>query len=589
MMPRMTGHRPWFASYPPDVPTSLEPYPEASLFSLVESAAGRFPDRPAIAWFGKHLRYAGLLQEVERCSAMLARLGVRQGDRVALIVPNSPPYVIAFYACQRLGAIVVGNNPLYTKREMEHQLRDAEPKVVLVADLLYADFADVFAAAGVGTVVVTRLNDYMPLVKKLLAPLAVFRKQQKAAGKPWPPVAKDAPVLRWHREMRTAAPMPPVATVRPKEDPAVLIYTGGTTGIAKGAMLSHYNLQCNARQGAAWCRIVDGEDAVLAALPFFHSYGLLAMNLTMLSAAKLIPVPNPRDIHLLLELIQKEEPSLFPGVPRLYIAINENPKTPEFDLKSIKACVSGAAPLPVAVAKEFERVTDGGQVVEGYGLTECSPVTHANPFNGMRKPGHIGLPIPDTDARIISLEDPDLEMPPGEPGELCIRGPQVMLGYWHRPEETALSIRNGWLHTGDVAQVDTAGYFKIVDRLKDMILVSGFNVYPNEVEDVLYMHPKISKAAVIGIPDDRTGEAVKAFVVLKEGESLTADELIAWIRDPAQGLTGYRVPHEVEFRDSLPETMVGKVLRRILSDEERQRRALAEAASAPSPAPPLTS
>ena len=520
---------------------------------------------------------------------MLARLGVRQGDRVALIVPNSPPYVIAFYACQRLGAIVVGNNPLYTKREMEHQLRDAEPKAVLVADLLYADFADVFAAAGIATVVVTRLNDYMPPVKKLLAPLAVFRKQQRAAGKPWPPVAKDAPVLRWHQEMRTAAPMPPAATVRPKEDPAVLVYTGGTTGIAKGAMLSHYNLQCNARQGATWCQIVDGEDAVLAALPFFHSYGLLAMNLTMLSAAKLIPVPNPRDIHLLLELIQKEKPSLFPGVPRLYIAINENPKTPEFDLKSIRACVSGAAPLPVAVAKEFERVTDGGQVVEGYGLTECSPVTHANPFNGVRKPGHIGLPIPDTDARIMSLDDPDLEMPPGEPGELCIRGPQVMLGYWHRPEETALSIRNGWLHTGDVAQVDAEGYFKIVDRLKDMILVSGFNVYPNEVEDVLYMHPKISKAAVIGIPDDRTGEAVKAFVVLKDGESLTADELIAWVRDPAQGLTGYRVPHQVEFRDSLPETMVGKVLRRILSDEERQRRVSAEAASAPAPAPPSTS
>jgi long-chain acyl-CoA synthetase len=587
MMPRMTDHRPWFASYPSDVPASLEPYPEASLFSLVESAAGRFPDRPAIAWFGKRLSYAGLLAEIERCSAMLARLGVGQGDRVALIVPNSPPYVIAFYACQRLGAIVVGNNPLYTKREMEHQLRDAEPTVVLVADLLYADFAEVFASAGIRTVVVTRLNDYMPLVKKLLAPFAVFRKQQKAAGKPWPPVAKDAPVLRWHRELGADAPMPPVATVRPKEDAAVLIYTGGTTGVAKGAMLSHDNLQCNARQGAAWFpNIVDGEDALLAALPFFHSYGLLAMNLTMLIAGKLIPVPNPRDIHMVLELIQKEEPSLFPGVPRLYIAINENPKTPGFDLKSIKACVSGAAPLPPAVAKEFERVTGGGQVVEGFGLTECSPVTHANPFNGVRKPGHIGLPVPDTDARIMSLDDPDQELPPGEPGELCIRGPQVMLGYWRRPEETALSIRNGWLHTGDVAQVDAEGYFKIVDRLKDMILVSGFNVYPNEVEDVLYMHPQISKAAVIGIPDDRTGEAVKAFVVLKEGASLTAEELIAWTRDPAQGLTGYRVPHEVEFRDSLPETMVGKVLRRVLTDEERQRRVAAESGSAAAPSPP---
>jgi long-chain acyl-CoA synthetase len=312
------------------------------------------------------------------------------------------------------------------------------------------------------------------------------------------------------------------------------------------------------------------------------------MNLTMLIAGKLIPVPNPRDIHMVLELIQKEEPSLFPGVPRLYIAINENPKTPGFDLNTIKACVSGAAPLPMAVAEEFERVTGGGQVVEGFGLTECSPVTHANPFNGVRKPGHIGLPVPDTDARIMSLEDPDQEMPPGEPGELCISGPQVMLGYWRRPEETALSIRNGWLHTGDVAQVDADGYFKIVDRLKDMILVSGFNVYPNEVEDVLYMHPKISKAAVIGVPDDRTGEAIKAFVVVKEGASLTAEELIAWTRDPAQGLTGYRVPHQVEFRDSLPETMVGKVLRRVLTDEERKRRVAADSGSAAAPAPPST-
>ena len=582
MMPPMTGHRPWFASYPPDVPKTLEPYPEESLFALLEGSAGRFPDRPAIAWFGAHMSYATLLNEVQRCSAMLAGLGVTQGDRVALIVPNSPPYTIAFYACQRIGAIVVGNNPLYTKREMEHQLRDADPKVVLVADLMYADFADVFAEVGIANVVVTRLNDYMPLIKRLLAPIAVFRKQQRAAGKPWPPVPKGAPVLWWNDAMRRAGAVPPAATVRPREDAAVLIYTGGTTGVAKGAMLSHHNLTCNARQGAAWFpQIVDGEDALLAALPFFHSYGLLAMNLTMLIGAKLIPVPNPRDIHMVLELIQKEKPSLFPGVPRLYIAVNENPNTPKFDLKSIMACVSGAAPLPVAVAEEFERVTGGGQVVEGFGLTECSPVTHANPFNGVRKAGHIGLPIPDTDVRIISLVDPDKEMPVGEPGELCIKGPQVMLGYWRRPEETALSIRNGWLHTGDVAQVDDEGYFKIVDRLKDMIIVSGFNVYPNEVEDVLYMHPKISKCAVVSVPDDRTGEAVKAFVVLKNGESLTAEELTAWCRDPAQGLTGYRIPREIEFRDSLPETMVGKVLRRLLQDEERAKREAAEAGTAP--------
>jgi len=584
MMPRMTDQRPWLASYPADVPKTLEPYPQESVFALLEAAAGRHPDLPAIAWFGKRMTYRQLLDEVERCSAMLGAFGVGKGDRVAMIVPNSPPYVIAFYAAQRLGAIAVGNNPLYTKREMEHQLRDAEPKVVLVADLLYADFADVLSGLGNVPVIVTRLNDYMPPVKKLLAPVAVFRKQQKAAGKPWPPVPKDATVLRWNDGMGRGDPIPPAATVDPRNDTAVLIYTGGTTGIAKGAMLSHDNLTANARQATAWISgIEDGKESVLCALPFFHSYGMLAMSVGILNAGKLVPVPNPRDLHMVLELIHEERATLFPGVPRLYVAINEHPQTPKFDLKSIKACVSGAAPLPLAVAKEFERVTEGGQLVEGYGLTECSPVTHANPFDGVRKPGYIGMPIPDTDVRIMSLDDPDREMPAGEAGELCIKGPQVMLGYWRRPEETALMIRNGWLHSGDVAVMDEQGYFKIVDRLKDMILVSGFNVYPNEVEDVLYHHPAISKCAVIGVPDDRTGERVKAFVVLKAGASLTGEELIAWCKDPEQGLTGYRVPHEVEFRDALPETMVGKVLRRVLHDEERSKR---EAAGTAAPSAP---
>jgi long-chain acyl-CoA synthetase len=580
IMPRMNGQRPWLRSYPSDVPRSLDPYPEESVFSLLESSARRFPDRPAIAWFGKTMTYAQLLEEVERCSALLAGHGVKKGDRVAMIMPNSPPFTIAFYACMRLGAVAVGNNPIYTHREMRHQLEDADVSVVLVADLMYADFADVFAELGIDQVIVTRLNDYMPLVKKLLAPTLKFKKQQVANGKPWPPVPADAPVLRWSQALKKTGPVPPVATVTPTQDVAVLIYTGGTTGVAKGAMLSHHNITSNARQSASWFpSIEDGREAVLAALPFFHSYGLLAMNLTILIAAKLIPMPNPRDIHMVLELIDHEKPTLFPGVPRLYVAVNEHPDVAKFDLKSIMACVSGAAPLPVAVAKEFERVTGGGQLVEGYGLTECSPVTHANPFNGTRKPGHIGLPIPDTDVRIMSLDDPDKEMPPGEPGELCIMGPQVMLGYWHRPEESALAIRNGWFHTGDVAVMDADGYFKIVDRLKDMIIVSGFNVYPNEVEDVLYHHPAISKAAVIGLPDDRTGERVKAYVVLKEGQTLTVEELLAWCKDPEQGLTGYRAPKEIEFRESLPETLVGKVLRRALQEEERAKAEAAAAAS----------
>ncbi|HEY7478032.1 MAG TPA: long-chain fatty acid--CoA ligase [Actinomycetota bacterium] len=573
----MTDHRPWFASYPPGVPHSLEPYPEESMFSMLEASARRFPENPALAWFGKHMSYSGLLAEVERCSAMLAGMGVGRGDRVALIMPNAPHYTIAYYATARLGGVITGCNPIYTQREMDHQLRDADPTVVIVADLMYADFAEVFADVGIRNVVVMRLNDYMPLVKKLLAPIAVFKKQQRAAGKPWPPVPKDAPVTRWHVGIRSAGTIPPVATVKPKEDVAGLIYTGGTTGISKGAALSHYNITSNTRQARAWFpTIEDGTDAILGVLPFFHSFGMVAHNLAILKGLKLIPIPNPRDIHMVLESIAKERASLFAGVPRMYIALNENPKTPEYDLKSLKVCVSGAAPLPAAVAEEFERITEGGRLLEGYGLTETSPLASANPFDGVRKPGTIGLPAPDTDFKLVSLDDPETELGVDEPGELCIKGPQVMLGYWQRPEESALMIRNGWLHTGDIAVMDADGYFTIVDRLKDMIIVSGFNVYPTEVEDVLYRNPKISKCAVIGVPDDRTGERVKAYIVLKEGVTATPEEIIAWTKDPEQGLTGYRAPHEIEFRDALPETMIGKVLRRVLQEEERAKRGAGE-------------
>jgi long-chain acyl-CoA synthetase len=338
-------------------------------------------------------------------------------------------------------------------------------------------------------------------------------------------------------------------------------------------MLSHRNVVANAMQGAAYLEIGEATEVLLGSLPFFHSFGMLVMNVAILQADKLIPVPNPRDLHLVMEEIQKEKPTFVPGVPRFFNALNESPLAQKFDLSSVTACISGAAPLPTAVAERFAEITHGAVLVEGYGLTEASPVTHANPLRGERRAGAIGMPVPDTDCKIVDLEDPDHELGPGERGELCVRGPQVMLGYWNRPEETALAVRNGWLHTGDVAVMDPDGYFRIVDRLKEMIIVSGFNVYPNEVEEAFYRHPKISKVAVIGVPDQQTGEAVKAFVVLKEGETATPEELIAWGRDPANGLTAYRAPKQVELRDSLPETLVGKVLRRVLMEEERRRQA----------------
>jgi long-chain acyl-CoA synthetase len=573
MMRAMTSHRPWFRSYPSDVPRTLEPYPRISVFGMLEASARKYPGANAIAWFGRKLTFTDLLAEAERCSAALAGVGVGRGDRVALVMPNCPQYVIAYYATVRLGAVVVGNNPLYTKREMEHQLRDCGANVVIVLDLLHSDFADVFRAVGVDHVIVARLNDYMPFPKRQLAPIVKFRKTQREQGKPWPPVPKGAPVLWWEAWMKAAGPVPVAAQVDAETEPAGFIYTGGTTGVSKGAMLSHRNLVANAMQGASYLNIGEGNEALLGSLPFFHSFGMLVMNVAILRAGKLIPIPNPRDLHLVMEEIDKEKPTFVPGVPRFFSALNDSPLARKLDLRSVRASISGAAPLPSAVAEKFAEITHGAVLVEGYGLTEASPVTHANPLKGVRKPGSIGLPVPDTDCRIVDLDDPDRELGVGERGELCVSGPQVMLGYWNRPEDTSIAIRNGWLHTGDVATMDEDGYFRIVDRLKEMIIVSGFNVYPTEVEEALFRHPKVSKAAVIGVPDERTGEAIKAFVVLKEGATATPQEILDWARDPANGLTAYRAPKQVEIRESLPETLIGKVLRRVLMEEERRKAA----------------
>lgn len=567
----VTDHRPWYRNYPEGVPRTLQPYPEASAFSMLAGAAERHPDAPAIAWFGRHISYRGLLREVERLSAALASLGVRKGDRVGLLLPNCPQYVIAYYATLRMGAVIVGNNPLYTQRELQHQLSDAGCSVVIALDRFFPNVEAVRRDVGDPQVVCTKLTDYMPVPLSVLAPIKL-RRDARRDGEPWPPVPKGAPVRWWRRLVEEAGPPPPLAVVEPRTDPAGFIYTGGTTGLAKAAVLSHFNLVANAMQSAAWFPdLGDGTDAMMCVLPFFHSYGMtVCMNVSVYRAAKMILVPR-FDLHMVLKEIQRERPTLFPGVPRLYVALNEAPETRKYDLRSIKACLSGAAPLPPAVAERFREITGGARLVEGYGLTECSPVTHANPIYGRAKEGSIGMPIPDTDCKLVSLDDPGREVGPGEEGELCVRGPQVMLGYWNRPEETAQAIRDGWLHTGDVARMDEEGYFQIVDRIKEMIIVSGFNVYPTEVEQVLYRHPKVQKVSVVGVPDATTGEAVKAYIVLKPGETATAEEIVAWCRDPEQGLTGYRVPRHVEFRDSLPETLVGKVLRRMLTEEEEQR------------------
>jgi long-chain acyl-CoA synthetase len=577
--------RPWLANYPEGVPRSLAPYPERSLYQLLEGSAASYPDRPATVFFGKHLSYAELLRQVDQFARVLVSLGVKKGDRVALVLPNCPQYVVAVYAAARIGAVFVGTNPLYTEREMEHQLADCGAEVCVVLDSLYPKVAAVRAATYVRTVIVTKVTDAMPFPLSVLAPIEL-RREARREGHPWPPVPREADVLWWRTLTSRALPPVPAADLDPAEDLASLVYTGGTTGPAKGAMLTHANLVTNAEQSAAWFPgLEDGAESLMCVLPFFHSYGLtVCMNLGILKAGKLILMPR-FDLPRVLKAVEKEHASLFPGVPRLYIAINESPETPKHDLRSIKACLSGAAPLPGAVAEKFERIT-GGRLVEGFGMTEASPVTHANPVTGERRIGAIGMPIPDTDCRIVDMADWTLEMPAGESGEMVIAGPQVMKGYWNRPEESASTLRRDgagrtWLLSGDIAVMDGEGYFTIVDRKKDMILVSGFNVYPTEIEEVLYRHPKIKRVCVVGVPDLRTGEAVKAFVVVADGEvpgeTITAEEIVAFARDPRNGLTGYRIPKLVEFRESLPETLVGKVLRRVLLDEERAKAAAAPA------------
>jgi long-chain acyl-CoA synthetase len=579
-------HRPWLESYPEGVPKTLEPYPEKSLYSMLADAAARFPKNPAISFrppgapMGKAITYRELERLVDQFSRVLSSVGVQKGDRVGLILPNIPQYVIGYYAALRLGAVVVGNNPLYTERELSHQLKDAGIEVVVVLENLYPKLAAIRDEVGLREVIVTRLPDFLPFPVSLLASRAMKKDAQKK-GEPWPPVPADAKVRWWKDLMAGSYPAADPGEVNAKEDLAGLIYTGGTTGLSKGAMLTHYNLVSNVVQGRAWFPdLRDGEEAVMCVLPFFHSFGMtVAMNVGIHMAAKLV-LEVQFDLKATLASIQREKVTMFPGVPRIYIAINESKETPNFDIQSIRACFSGAAPLPLAVQEKFENLT-GGKIVEGYGLTETSPIATSQPIEGTRKPGSIGVPIPDTDSRIVDLDDWTKEVPPGGEGELMIAGPQVMQGYFNRPEETEQVIKTDgegrrWLLTGDISKMDDEGYFFIVDRKKDMIIVSGFNVYPTDIEQVLYHHPKIQKVAVVGIPDETTGEAVKAYIVLKEGETATEDDIRAYVKDPKQGLTGYRAPKLIELRDSLPETMVGKVLRRVLVDEEKKKKAAAE-------------
>jgi long-chain acyl-CoA synthetase len=544
--------RPWLRFYEPGVPHTLA-YPDIAVPHFLDETAARYPRATGTVFFGAQLTFQELHALAGRFAAALQRLGVKPGDRVSLHLPNSPQFVIAYYGALRAGAIVVPFNPLYVEREIEHQLVDSGAEVAVTLDLLYPRLAAVRPRTRVREVITTAINDFFPPLLRLLYPIKARREGHVVAV----PAARD--IHRFRILVAAGGPAEPVQ-IDPRST-AVLLYTGGTTGVPKGAVLTHRNLVCNVLQARAWFTALrPAMDTLVAVIPFFHSYGMTsAMNFSVATGTRMVLIPRFQ-LDMVLKTIDRYRPQIFPGVPTIYSAINSYPELKRHDLSSITTCVSGAAGLPVEVQKRFETAT-GGKLVEGYGLTETSPITHVNPINGVRKAGSIGIPVPDTDARIVDANADGV-------GELAITGPQVMTGYWHQPSETAQVLRDGWLFTGDMAKVDGDGFFYIVDRKKEMILTGGYNVFPREVEEVLYGHPAVQDAAAIGVPDPNRGEVVKAFVVMKEGQHTTADDVIEYCRPR---LAPYKVPKFVEFRTQLPKSLIGKILRRVLVEEERSR------------------
>ncbi len=551
----MQIERPWLKSQ--EARYAGEPPPEKPVFTVLSESAEKFPDRVCVHYNGSDFTYAEMEDLSSRFASALISLGVRRGDRVAIFLPNIPQFLIAYFGIVKAGGIVVTNNPIYKERELEYQLRDSGAEVIIAtSDVvkgndLYKALESCRGRLNLRHVISTSVTDYLPPLKRRLAGLVGVKDVQR----------KDT--LDFRRLLKSNPPLECPAEVDPKKDVAQLQYTGGTTGVSKGAVLTHYNLYSNAVYLA---RLIEASrrDVSLCVLPLFHIYGLTAcMNAPLSAGAELVLLPSFH-VEEVMKTIQKRKVTLFCGAPAMYIAINNNPKVRNFDLRSVRACASGGSALPVAVRKRFIELT-GGNLVEGYGLSETSPVTHMNPvLGGIVKDGSIGPPFPETDAVVVDLDDPEKVLPVGSVGELAVSGPQVMKGYWNQPAETAQVMRNGWLLTGDIAKMDDEGYFYIVDRKKDMVNVGGFKVYPRDVEEVLFENPAIKEAGVVGMPDDFSGEAVKAFVVLKDpSKRLTEKEVIDFC---AQRLAKYKVPKKVEFVPELPKTLIGKVLHRKLRE-----------------------
>jgi long-chain acyl-CoA synthetase len=559
---------PWLAHYDKGVPQTIE-YPKAPLFHFLEEAARQYPDRACTIFKGAVISYREMNALSDNMAAALAEMGVKKGDRVGIFMPNTPQFVIAYFGILKAGGVVVAVNPTYPPDEVVTPVNDANIEIMFTLSRFYNTLKKTRDKSKLKRIIVTNIKETLPPVLRLLFTLVKEKKEgdrveSLAEGDVW---MKD--LLAKH----VNSPKPNVEVL--PEDTALFQYSGGTTGVPKGAVAMHKNVVANTLQIKSWMTgLEEGKEVVLMGIPLFHVYGMVAgMNFAMASGAAMVMVPNARDLKDVLENISKYKTTIFPGVPLLYNAINNHPdvKAGKYDLSSIKACISGSAPLLRETKEQFERLT-GGRVFEGYGLSEAPTATHCNPLLGENKTGSIGMPLPDVDVKIISLDDGETEMPVGEIGEIVVNGPQVMKGYHNMPTETANTLRQmkdgrTWLFTGDIARMDEDGYFYIVDRKKELIKPGGFQVWPREVEEVIAAHPKVLEVGVGGIPDPNRGETVKAWVVLKPGETLTVDELRAFCKEH---LAPYKVPTHVEFRTELPKTTVGKILRRELVRQHKE-------------------
>lgn len=548
----------WHKAYDPQVPPSIA-YETITLNEALERTARNYPDQVALVMMGKKITYRDLDALVNRFAAALQELGIKKGDKVAILLPNIPQGFIATYAVFRLGAVAVMTNPLYTERELEHQLNDSDSTVAISLDLLIPRILKLKEKTGIRTVIACHIRDYLPFPAKQLFPLIKKSMHRKTDSR-----EEVYDFLDLVRKYPEVAPGTSVSF----DDLAALLYTGGTTGVSKGVMLTHGNLSTNVQQLRAWTFDArEGRDTLMGIFPIFHSAGFTAvMNHGLYRGLTIILVPRPEPDGV-LKMTRKHRPDYFPCVPTLYVGLMNHPEFSKTDFSFIKGCVSGAAPLALDTLNQWKEAV-GTQITEVYGLTETSPLSHANPWKGKAKPGSVGVPVSDTDCKIVDVGEGTRELGTGEIGEILLKGPQLTQGYYKNPEETAKAIRDGWFFTGDIGYMDDEGYLFIVDRKKDMIIAGGFNIYPRDIDEVLFEHPKIKEACAVGIPDPYRGETVKAFVVPKEGETLTVEEITAFCREK---LAAYKVPKKVEFMDELPKSAIGKVLRRKLREMEMER------------------